>query len=188
MKKLFTFLYPFSYLHTKWWHRLILVIVILGGLALAIWSSWFFVYWGNIPTWSNSCTIDIVNSKKHSTVYLSKSDEYQWRCNEYRVTQYLSEGNWSILRSSPHFNEFSQYFLNSKNQNDSFFLWSISEDSVEWLEERSVIELEIESNIFILGWLGVIWSGLGIFIGTISFFFAVIYRVVIFVIYGSKNK
>jgi len=196
MKKTFKFIYPYSYLHSKWWHRLILVFIILGSLLFGIFSGISLANY-SIP-WSLHYSYVKINNYKDSEFQLAcKRDVIYsyYPCSKDAVFLFLEKTDWAtqspITIDGKTFNQIIKE-KEIKKVSRSRFSWDngLSKDDkiliIGELEKNNIIEIFSEYKSNIANIILTILAGIGIFIGSFSVFFSFIYRMILYIIFGFK--
>lgn len=201
MKKIFKLIYPYSYLHSKWWHRLILVIIILGGLFLGLIStlglandslSWkTYIYYAKVEGLGND-TFQVICKREENT--------YGGNCSPLGINvmifDFLEKTSWAnshlITTENKTFNEFlgEKINLQSKMIQNIYLKGTVFTNEKELvisdLKTKGIIQTKFETDHNIGNIILSILGGVAILVGSFAIFFGAIYRTVLYIIYGSK--
>lgn len=184
--KVFKFIYPYKHLHSKWWHRLVLVITIVSTIGLA---GLTFVTLEDYDLRLGNEAIDVTVMGSNGfgpveacnkTESLLSYNRYDG-CNDEHVFDYLIETKWG--------NEVAIFedggSLSSASLKDSYFR-SSERALIADLVNANFIEVQEYSwfsfgNLILLILISIVTAALGF-----SVFFGVVYRIILYISYGKS--
>jgi predicted ATPase len=178
MKKIFTSIYPFKYLHVKWWHRLFLVFSVLLSIVVGVAAFDYFSY--DLKPKISRLYVTTADSSISNQVACEK-EYFRWGiCSTHDVFDYLITTRWgqeTIITTNA--GTLSDVRVTTESQKDT---------AINALVRKNIIEITRTTTSH----LGNIVS-LSL-IAILSAFFAwlllinIFYRTVIYVIFGNVTK
>lgn len=192
MKKIFKLIYPYSYLNSKWWHRLILVIIILISLCVGV-IGWIYVR-DNFTPWENYSTYVKINNYNNDE-YMPVCLKTTYICTQLHVSNFIEKNNsvdlLNFIDKNPELKEYNfrkaqGFYINFGDiEIDNNYI--VKKTSlVNLLEKQDLIQIRNESNLNLINIFLTIIGSLITFFLTLIVFFIFIYRIILYIAYGSN--
>lgn len=194
MKKILKLIYPYSYLNSKWWHRLILVIIISISLCIGV-ISWIYVR-NNVTPWENYSTYIKINNYNNNE-YMPVCLKTTYICTQLHIFDFIEKSNSinlsDFIEKNPELKEY-----NFRKTQGFYRNWGDIEiennnivkktSLVYLLEKQDLIEIRNENNLNLVNIFLTIIGSLIAFFLVLIISFSFIYRVILYIVYGSNLR
>lgn len=194
MKKVLQFIYPYQYLHSKWWHRLLFVLITLGTLLFGV-SIARVIRW-NVAVYESTAEVKIQDIQDD---YELVCESIYQKCDYSSIERYLSLPEVrKKLANHPGYNQLKAEIVNSIRvsgwNNDINFYPSAEQNKLldkvapiaSDLDKRGVIDVVFSSKLVLHNILLIIFTGITSALVAWVIIFGVVYRVLMYIVYGKR--